>query len=341
MAVDLWDDDSWHELAARAVQLARDAGSLTTLPMALSYRAGVHVHAGEFAAAARTISESEAIAAAIGTAPLRYTALLLQAWRGDEAAASTVIDGAVQEAIARGEGRALGLAGFATALLNNGLGNYRTALDAARDACSYQDPGFFGWSLVELIEAAVRTGAIGEATEAWALLDERTSCSGTKWALGIRARSMAMLSEADRAESLFQQAIEQLEASRAVAQLARTELLYGEWLRREHRRVDSRVHLRRAHKMFTTMGARAFTGRAHRELAATGETVRKRTVQPTGDPLTPQEAQIARLAGDGLTNPEIGAQLFISPHTVEWHLRKVFAKLGISSRRQLRSASLG
>jgi AAA ATPase-like protein/regulatory LuxR family protein len=339
IAPDLWDEATWHELATRAVELARKAGALTVLPVALSYRAGVHVHAGEFAAASRLIAEADAITAAAGNAPMRYTSLLLVASRGREAAAVTAIEAATAEATARGEGRALGLAGYATALLRNGLGHYPAALAAAREACEYEDLGFYGSSLVELVEAATRGGVPAAAATAVEQLDERTRASGTAWALGIQARSQALLADGDHAEDLYRQAIDHLGHSRAVVQLARAHLLYGEWLRRENRRVDARQQLRTAMEMLAGIGAQAFADRARRELAATGETVRKRT-DDAGNELTPQEGQIARLARDGMTNPEIAAQLFISPHTVEWHLRKVFAKLGITSRRQLPSRRL-
>jgi DNA-binding CsgD family transcriptional regulator len=338
IAPDLWDEATWQELATRAVEFARRAGALTVLPVALSYRAGVHIHAGEFAPASSLITEADVITAAAGNAPMRYTSLLLLASRGREAPAVTAIDTAVADATARGEGRALGLAAYATALLHNGLGHYPAAFAAARAACEFEDLGFYGSSLVELVEAAVRNGAPEEAAPALAQLVERTRAGGTAWALGVQARSRALLSDGDRAEALYRQAIEHLSRSRAVVHLARAHLLFGEWLRREGRRVQAREQLRTADQMLTGIGAEAFADRARRELAATGETVRRRTAGDN-EALTSQEAQIARLAGDGLTNPEIGAQLFLSPHTVEWHLRKVFAKLGISSRRQLGSPS--
>ncbi|SDT17307.1 LuxR family transcriptional regulator [Jiangella sp. DSM 45060] len=337
IAPDLWDDDVWHDLAARAVQLARATGALNVLPVALSYRAAVHLHAGEFAAAATLIDESETIAAATGNAPLRYVPLMLAAWRGNEATARSSIDAAVREATARGEGRALGLAGYASAVLDNGLGHYAAALTAARTACEYEDLGFYGWTLVELVEAAVRSDRHDEARAALEQLDERAGSSGTNWALGVRARSKALLSDGKRAEDLYRAAIERLGGSHATVERARAHLLYGEWLRRENRRTNAREQLRTAHDAFARIGAGAFAERARRELHATGETVQRRSTG-THHSLTTQEAQIARLAGDGLTNPEIGAQLFISRHTVEWHLRKVFAKLDISSRRQLRTA---
>ena len=228
------------------------------------------------------------------------------------------------------------MAAYATAVLHNGHGRYQAALAHAQQACAYEDLGFLGWSLVEVVEAAARSGAADAAANALRQLEGRSRAAGTDWALGTLARSSALLSEGEAAEALYREALERLGRSPIVPQLARAHLLYGEWLRRANRRVDGREQLRIAHETFSRIGAEAFAERARRELQATGETVRKRTVE-TGVELTAQEEQIARLAGDGLTNPEIGAQLFLSPHTVEWHLRKVFAKLGIKSRRQLRA----
>ncbi|HEX8929208.1 MAG TPA: LuxR C-terminal-related transcriptional regulator, partial [Actinomycetota bacterium] len=334
VAPELWDYDAWRELADRAVRLARDAGALTVLPVALSYRAGVHVHAGEFGRAAALIGEADAIARATGNAPLRYTSLMLVAWQGDEKDAVETIEASIRDATARGEGRALGLAGYALAVLYNGHGRYQEGLAQARQACAYEDPGFLGWSLVELVEAAARSGAGEAAAQALRRLDSRSRAAGTDWALGVLARSRALLSDGDTAESLYREAIDRLGRSPIAPQLARAHLLYGEWLRRSQRRLDAREQLRTAHEMFDRFGARAFAERARRELLATGETGRPRSV-PRPVELTAQEEQIARLAGSGLTNPEIGAQLFLSPHTVEWHLRKVFTKLGIHSRKQL------
>jgi DNA-binding CsgD family transcriptional regulator len=220
-------------------------------------------------------------------------------------------------------------------VLYNGAGGYEAALAGARRACEYEDLGFFAWSLAELIEAAARSGASDEASAALRQLGERTSAAGSEWALGIQARSRALLSDGPVADALYREAIDRLGRTRIAFHLARAHLVYGEWLRREQRRAEAREHLRAAHDMFGRFGAAAFAERARRELQATGETVRKRTVD-TPDVLTVQEAQVARLAAEGHTNPEIGAQLFISPRTAEYHLGKVFSKLGISSRRQLR-----
>jgi DNA-binding CsgD family transcriptional regulator len=334
---DLWDDDAWHDLATRGVTLAREAGALSFLAIPLVYRAGVAVHTGEFAAASALIAEADAITQVTGNAPMVYTALALAAWRGQQAQATELIEAATNDAIPRGEGRAIAMAEHASAVLYNGLGRYEAALAAAKRACAYDDQGLYGWSLPELVEGAARSAEPEVADAAARRLEERARAAGTDWALGIAARSRALLSEGADAEGLFQEAIERLARTRVAVHLARAQLLYGEWLRREHRRVDARAHLRVAHDMFAGFGAEAFAERARRELLATGETVRKRTVQ-TVDELTAQEAQIAQLARDGQTNPQIGAQLFISPRTVEWHLGRVFAKLDISSRRELRDA---
>ncbi|HEX5437795.1 MAG TPA: AAA family ATPase [Gemmatimonadaceae bacterium] len=335
MAPDLWDDEAWHELAIAAVRLARDAGALATLPLALSYLATVHVHAGEFDAASALIQEADAITESTGNAPLRYTSLALAAWRGDATRTPKLIEAAVKDATARGEGRAIGLAGYATAVLYNGLGRYNAALAGARRACDHDDPGFYGWSLMELVEAGVRSGTHDVAANALRQLEERARAAGTDWALGTLARSRALLEDGQRADALYREGVERLARCRIIVHLARARLVYGEWLRRENRRVDARKHLRVAYEMFSRMGAEAFAERARGELLATGETVRKRTVN-THDVLTAQEALVARLAAQGRTNSEIGTQLFISPRTAEYHLRKVFTKLGINSRRSLR-----
>jgi DNA-binding CsgD family transcriptional regulator/tetratricopeptide (TPR) repeat protein len=340
LAPELWDDETWHELATRAVTLARDTGALAVLPVALTSRACVDVYAGEFDAASALIEEADAITEATGSAPLRYTSLALAAWRGEEGAALKLIDSGIQDATARGEGRALGFAYYGTAVLYNGLGRYKEALVAAQRACAHDDLGLFGLALVELVEAATRSGSLAAASDAADRLVERTRACGTDWALGIQARSRALVSEDDAAESLYREAIERLGHTRIRVELARAHLHYGEWLRRQGRRIDAREQLRSAHAAFARMGAAGFAERAKREILATGEKPRKR-IDETRDELTPQEEQIARLAREGLTNAEIGAQLFISPRTVEWHLRKVFSKLGISSRMGLHEALPG
>jgi DNA-binding CsgD family transcriptional regulator len=333
---ELWDFEGWRELSTRSVRLAREAGAVTALPMLLCYLAGVHVHAGEFAAAAALIEESHSITAAIGNAPTRYGALYLAAWRGEEAAAMD-LETVTKDATARGEGRILGLVGTVVAVLYNGLGGYPAALAGARQARDYGDLGYAADSLPELVEAGVRSDAVEEAAAALRELEGRARASGTDWALGVLARSKALLSDDASAEPLYREAIERLERSGVRVHLARAHLVYGEWLRRQNRRRDGREHLRTAYEALSSMGADAFAERARGELLATGETVRKRTVD-TRDVLTAQERQIVRLAAERHTNTEIGSQLFLSPRTVEYHLHKVYSKLGVSSRKELRSA---
>jgi DNA-binding CsgD family transcriptional regulator len=340
LAQDLWDDELWYELATRALRAARETGALRVLPTAATYRACLHVHAGAFGPASSLIAETESIVDATGLAPLRLASLMLAAWRGNEAELVGLLEAGLPLARARREGMAEGVADWANALLYNGNGRYPEALAAAQRACEYDDVGPFAWALVELIEAGVRSGATDAASAALDRLSGRTQASGTDWALGIEAGSRALLSDDGDAEALYREAVERLARSRGVVHLTRAQLLYGEWLRRENRRVDAREQLRAAYERFNEIGAEAFAERARRELLATGETVPRRTVE-TRDVLTPQEAQIARMASDRQTNPEIGAKLFISPRTVEYHLRKVFAKLDISSRKELSSALAG
>jgi DNA-binding CsgD family transcriptional regulator len=334
---ELWDDEAFHALAARAVRLARETGALGMLPVTLVYQSGVHLFGGELAAASALVEEADAIALATGNAGLLYAWLLLAAWRGVEAQATELINVGLDDASARSEGRVVALAGYAAAVLNNGLGRYEAAMDAAKRGSDDGDFGYSGAALPELVEAATRCGKPEVAAAALPRLEERTRAAGTDWALGVLARSRALLSEGEDADALYREAIERLERTRVRIELARARLLYGEWLRREGRRVDARDQLRAAHEVLSHAGAEAFAERARRELLATGETIQRRTAE-TRDYLTAQEAQIARLAGDGHTNPEIGAQLFISPRTVEYHLRKVFTKLDVSSRRELRAA---
>jgi DNA-binding CsgD family transcriptional regulator len=334
---ELWDDEAWHELASRGVRLARDAGALVALPVGLTYHASLQVLAGDFAAAAAGLEEADAISAATGNAHFDYASMLLAAFRGDETQALQLIKATVEEATARGEGRAIGHAEHAAAVLYNGLGRYPAALAAAERACEYEDLGVFGWALVELAEAGARSGTPEVAAAALQRLAERTNAGATDWALGIEARARALLSDGEAPERLYREAIDRLGRTRIRVDLARAHLLYGEWLRRERRRVDAREQLRIAYDMLASMGAEAFAERAYRELQATGETARKRVIEATTQ-LTAQEAQVARLARDGLSNAEIGAQLFISSHTAQHHLRRVFTKLGISSRTQLAGA---
>jgi DNA-binding CsgD family transcriptional regulator len=331
---ELWDDEAWYELASRGVRIARDTGALVALPVGLTYRANLLIFAGDFAAADAHLEEAHAIAAATGNAHFDYASPLLAALRGNEADAMEVIEACVKNATIRGEGRAIPHAEHAAAVLYNGHGRYEAALAAAQRACEYEDLGVYGWALVELVEAGARSGTREVAAAALERLAQRTRASATDWALGMEARSRALLSDSQTAEPLYREAIDRLGRSRIVLHLARTHLLYGEWLRRERRRLDAREQLRTAHNMLSSMGAEAFAERAARELRATGENVRKRRAD-TRDQLTAQETQIAQLAADGYSNPEIGAQLFISPRTVEYHLHKVFTTLAITSRTEL------
>jgi len=337
MAPEVWDDDRWDRLTTHVVGLNRQAGAVSTLPGALEYRAEFLLHTGDFASASALYTEVDAIQQMTGQHPHPHAALEFAAWQGDEARALAVIDAGMQ-LMADGEnGRTTGLGEYAKAVLFNAIGRYEEALNASRRACAYDDLGLFGRYLLELVEAGARSGAVDDAAAALDELETRTRAADTDWALGSLARSRALLSDATSAEPHYREAIERLDATRMRSHLARAHLLYGEWLRREHRRVDAREHLRRAHEMLSEMGAAAFAERARRELLATGEKVRKRAADTT-DALTPQEAQIARLAADGESNPEIGSQLFISPRTVEYHLSKVFVKLGVKNRRELRAA---
>jgi ATP/maltotriose-dependent transcriptional regulator MalT len=330
-----WDDESWHLLSTRHVRLARDVGALGVFPMALSQRAALHLFEGDFAAAASLIEEAAAITEATGSRLPPYAPLGLAAFRGRDVEFSELVKVSTKEMVRRGEGVGLTFIHFVTAVLYNGLGRYQDALTAAQRAG--EDPHeqlFSTWGAVELIEAAVRSGVPEQAAGTLERLSNSTGAGGSDWALGIQAAAQALLSDGEGAERLYREAIDRLARTRVRWSLARAHLLYGEWLRRRRRRTDAREHLRAAHKMFVTMGAEGFAERTRRELLATGETARKRTVE-TGSQLTAQETQVAELAREGLSNPEIGARLFISPRTVEYHLRKVFTKLGINSRMQL------
>jgi DNA-binding CsgD family transcriptional regulator len=334
IAADLWEHEIWDELATRGVRRARETGALSVLPIAASYRAGVHVHAGEYAEASALLEEAYAVTQATQTAPLVQARQMIAAYRGNEGQALELIEAGRQDATARGQGMALSMIECANGVLCNGLGRYQEALAAAERACAQDELSLYGLALVELIEAAVRSNRPQLAAMALERLGERTRASGTEWALGIEARSRALLTDGPSTGPLYEEAVKRLARGRVAPHLSRAQLVYGEWLRREKRRVDAREQLRAAHDTFSRIGAEGFAERARRELLATGETARRRTDDTRGV-LTPQEAQIARLAQDGLSNPEIGAQLFISPRTVQYHLRKVFLKLDITSRNQL------
>ena len=340
IAMELWDFDSWQALATGQVQFARSTGALMHLAFALNYLARSHMLAGELASATRLVEEDHLIAEATGNPPIADTAMMLAAWRGQEAQARELIEAISQEATARGASRLISLADYASSVLYNGLGQHAAAHDAARRAFEREPMGYGSHIVPEVAEAAARTGDAGlvRATLEW--LSERIRVTPTEWVLGIEARVRALLGDGEAAESAYRESIQRLGRTRVRAQLARGHLLYGEWLRRERRRGEAREQLRTAHEMLDAMGMEAFAERARRELQATGETARKRTVQATVE-LTAQEAQVARLARDGLSNPQIGARLFISTRTVQYHLGKVFTKLGISSRGQLDQALPG
>ena len=290
LAQDLWDDELWHLLATRGVRVARETGALHLLPNAANYLAALNVHAGAFATAAALIDEVDSITEATGIPPLKYAEAMLTATRGDDPAG--LFEWGWRNLTERGEGSGLGIWLRLTALLHNGHGEYGKALVVARKACEREEVIAYGGGLAELIEAAVHSGQPQEAATALERLSERTRASGTDWALGVEARCRGLLSDD---EPMYRESLERLARSRAAVELARSRLVYGEWLRRQNRRVDAREQLRTAYERFSDMGAEAFAERARRELAATGETVRKRTVE-TRDQLTAQEAQIARLA---------------------------------------------
>jgi DNA-binding CsgD family transcriptional regulator len=336
IALYLSDDEAWNALSTRHLELVRETGALTALPFVLTNRSSVYAFFGELDEAAAYEEELRAATEATGIATVPYGALALAALRGREAEFSQLAQASVKEAEARGEGLALTITEFLRGTLYLGLGRYDAALAAVGQAEQYHEEGAAIWGLIELIEAAVRSGQPQLAGAALERVTEATRAGGTNWALSTEARCRALLSEGDGAETddLYQKAIEHSGFTNLRVHLARAHLLYGEWLRRERRRLDAREHLRTAFEMFNAMGIEAFAGRAERELLATGERVRRRTLE-TRDELTAQEAQVARLAHEGLSNAEIGARLFISPHTVAYHLRKIFNKLGITSRSEL------
>jgi DNA-binding CsgD family transcriptional regulator len=333
VARSLWDLDSWETLTRRGVQLARDVGALSILPGMLGAWACSKIATGEFPVAALAVAESQAITDATGANWEEWAdaVLLLGAWQFGEADALRRID----ELERRLDSSFF--PEYTRALVYNAAGRYERAFEAAQSSCERHPLGTYTWALVELVEAASRCGQEAQASAAFDQLADRTRFASTEWALGLEARSRAQLSDdPEVAERLHVEAIERLERARTRPDLARAYLLYGEWLRREGRRLDARAQLRTAYDLFSDIGIPGFAERARRELAATGETARKRTDETRGD-LTAQESQIAQLASDGLTNPEIGAKLFLSPRTIEWHLRRIYPKLGVSSRKELRA----
>jgi DNA-binding CsgD family transcriptional regulator len=337
VAADLFDDETWDVLATRHVRIARDAGALGALPIALIYVCQIRVFEGKLDAAAALIEETDSISEATGSRRITIPKLMLAAYRGDEARASALIDEVERDASARGEGLVLTFGEHARAVLYNGLAHYHLAVAAAQQASAQDELSVSAWALPELIEAAARSAKPELAADGLERLRRRAQLAGTDWALGIEARSRALLSDGAIAEDLYRGAIDRLARSRLALDLARAHLLYGEWLRRRGRRVDAREQLQGAHARFAEMGAEAFAQRALRELLATGETSRKRSFETTDD-LTPHEVRIARMARDGASNQAIATQLFVSRKTVEYHLHKVFSKLGISTRQQLDGA---
>jgi DNA-binding CsgD family transcriptional regulator/tetratricopeptide (TPR) repeat protein len=332
----VWDDEGLLASCARQVQVLRDAGALAALPIHLTYLAMATLWTGDFAGAASLIAEVDSVAAATGSHFPPYALLRLRGLQGREGEATAAIASAIDQF--GGQGMTATRAQWATAVLYNGLARYEAAASAARQATSdTPNHWIFMWILPELVEAASRAGEIELARGALERLAETTQPCGTEFGLGLEARCRALLSNGPAADGLYREAIERLSRTRLRPELARAHLLYGEWLRRENRRVDARAELRAAHEMLASIGMEAFADRARQELVATGEKVRKRT-SDTRDDLTAQERQIARLARDGLSNPEIGARLFLSPRTVEWHLRNVFIKLDIRSRTELANA---
>ncbi|TCC26840.1 helix-turn-helix transcriptional regulator [Kribbella speibonae] len=327
VAADLWDDAAWNELTGEQLNLTRLTGARTLLPYVLTHRALVEIQSGEFDVAASLVAEATSTAGAVGTPSFPHAAWLLAAWRGHEAPAPPTPEDS-------GRGAAAGVARYAAAVLANGACAYGKAVEATHEVLERDAFELQGWSLTELVEGAVRSGDLATAAEALDRLSERACLAGTDWALGVEAQSRALLRAGRTAEDLYQEAIERLGRSGIRTQLARAQLLYGEWLRRQGRRVDARGPLRTAHDSFVTMGADAFAERTHRELLATGERARRREPAAAAE-LTAQEIQIASLARDGRSNPEIGITLSISPRTVEYHLHKVFTKLSITSRTEL------
>jgi DNA-binding CsgD family transcriptional regulator len=337
VAAELFDEKTWDAVVTRHVQIAREDGVLSVLPVTLNYLAALRIYQGDLEGAAMLLDESDSISRSATGTPGDVMRLLLAAYRGDEAQTSRYCQILEAAAAARREGLILTVCEYSTAILHNSLGQYEAALDAGQRATAVDDLSVSPFALPELIEAATRSGRTDVALDALERLIERTRAAGTDFARGVEARSRALVGEGPAAEAAYREAIDAFGRTTMRMLLARAQLLYGEWLRRANRRLDARVQLGAAHEFFTRVRADGFAGRAARELLATGATPRKRTDEARAQ-LTAQEAQIAALAGDGHTNPEIGARLFLSPRTVEWHLHKVFMKLDIGSRRELREA---
>ena len=331
----IWDYDGWDVLTARQEQLARDAGALTVLPVTLSVRAGVSLFAGELDTAVSLVDRIDALADVTDARTVQHAAILLAAFRGRELDAQALIGANAKEFASRGEGTGVSVTHWASAVLYNGLARYRDAYAAAEIVLEDPDDLSFGpFATVELVEAASRIGRPDAALPALERLEAATMASGAPWGVAVAARSRALLTDGDAADALYHDAIDRLTPTALRVDLARTHLVYGEWLRRERRNVEAREQLRVAHEFFSDVGMEGFAERARVELRATGEHARSRSVDTTNE-LTPQEAQISQLAAEGATNPEIAARLFISPSTVEYHLHKVFRKLGVKSRTQL------
>ena len=338
LAMDVWNDSACEAIASGLARVARDRGGLAILPFALNYSAAHQLFLGEFGVTEQLVQEAETITAATRNVPLADFSVLLAAWRGDREKTAAVRAALIEAGTQRGEGFAVEVAEWAMAVLHNGLGEFATAAAAAERAYEPDGLGFGVWILPELIEAAARSGDQATAISAYERLAERTRTSTTAWARGIEAAGRALITEGPEAEELYVEAIDQLARSRVIVLHTRAQLSYGEWLRRANRHVDARTQLRLAHAAFDGMGARGFAERARRELLAMGETAGERA-DDTPDDLTPREAQVARLAADRLTDAEIAAQLYLSPRTVEYHLRNACVKLGVGSRRELSGGS--
>ncbi|MEU2282475.1 LuxR family transcriptional regulator [Streptomyces sp. NPDC013178] len=342
-AATLWDDEAWNALAARHIRLARESDRPTALPLALTAGIAVHLFAGELGVATALDEEVQTVSEAVGILHPPHGAMLTAAWQGREADYAELMRTVGAAATHRGEGSTLVVNGWTKALLYNSLGRYEDAQLAAgetTDRPERETSAAVGWALAEYVEAAARSGATRQAADALRRLGERTGPSGTNWGLGVEARARALVTRGPAAEDHYREAIDRLSRTRVHSELARAHLVYGEWLRRAARQRDAREQLRTAHKSFSAMGMNAFVRRAAGELLATGERALRHSAETTSA-LTPQEAQIVRLVREGLTNAEIGARIFISPRTVEWHLRNIFGKLGVTSRIQLQRGDPG